>query len=464
MATITSAGIGSGLDLENIISTFVKAERLPRENAINKSELRLEGEISGVGTLKSSLAKFNDVLKKLADPTQLQKNKTTISYKGSQEANLPFAVTTDSLVARGKFDVTVDALAQGSQLRSSALALNPKTDAVGSGNLTFSAGGNSFTVAVDPADTLEKIRDKINSAGDNIGVQANIINTDDGPKLVYNSEVTGAGNDLSVTSDDASLAQISSAMDSTKTAQDARITLDGEVLTSATNKFSNAIGGLNIEVKALTATGEKATLDIANDTEGAEQLIKDFVSGYNELRDQLTTLSDPKNGALAFDPAVRQLQSQLSQFTGGINGDAPAGLQSLYELGITTDNSGRMSINSIMTGDSSGQQRFDKALANNLMGIGTLFAGENGIAKKMSTLVDNYVGDKGFLNERSKNLEAERTTLTKKREDLDNYLANYESTLRKRYTALDKIMAQHSATSSYLTSIFDNMNANNKKK
>lgn len=460
---ITSAGIGSGLDLESIISTFVNAERMPRENAINKRELRLESEISGVGTLKSAVSKFNDVLKKLADPQQLMQNKTTISYQGSQKDNLPFSVVTSDLVARGKFEVTVDALAQGSQLRSAALALDPAVDAVGSGNLTFSAGGSSFVVAVDPADTLEKLRDKINSAGDNFGVQANIINTDAGPKLVYNSEVTGTGNDLSVTNDNASLDQISTAMASTKTAQNASITLDGETLTSSTNKFADAISGLNIEVTAETALGEVATLEIANDTEGAGKLIQEFVDGYNELRDQLSSLGNPKSGLLAFDPAVRQLQSQLSQLVPNQNLEAPVGLQSLYELGITVDNTGRMSISSAAIGSSSGKERLDAALNNNIRGIGTLFAGTDGIAKKMSELTENYVGTDGFLNERSQTLEAERTTLSLKREELETYLADYESTLRKRYTALDTVMAKYTATSSYLTGIFENLNANNKK-
>lgn len=460
---ITSAGVGSGLDLESIISTFVSAERTPRENSLNKREYRLESEISGVGTLKAAVAKFNDILAKLADSSQLVKNKTTITYQGSQDTNLPFSVTTSDLVARGSFQVTVDALAKGSQLRSAALTLDPSVDPVGSGNLTFTAGTNTFQVAVDPADSLEDIRDKINSAGDNFGVQANIINTDAGPKLVYNSEITGTGNDLSVTNDNSSLDAISTAMIPTQSAQDASITLDGEVITSSTNKFSNAISGLNIEVTAETAVGESATLAIANDGDSAEELIQSFVDGYNELRDQLKTLGDPKTGLLAFDPSVRQLQSQLSQLVAGQNTDAPTGLQSLYELGITIDNTGTMAISSTAIGSSSGRERLDAALANNIRGIGTLFAGDNGIAKKMAALADNYVGTDGFLIERSQTLEAERTTIETKRDELEAYLTDYESTLRKRYTALDTVMAQYSATSSYLTSIFENMNANNKK-
>lgn len=463
MSTITSAGVGSGLPLEDMITTFVDAERLPRENAINKRELELETQISGVGSFKSALSTFNDVLQKLSDPDLFLQNKNVISYLGSTEENLPFSVTTSDLVARGSFQITVDQLARGSQLKSAALALDPSVDPVGSGTLSFSAGGNNFDVLVDPADTLEDIRDKINSATDNFGVQANIINTDAGPKLIYNSEVTGLGNDLSVTNNNASLDQISTAMVATQAAQDAQITIDNEVLTSSTNKFGDAISGLNIEVTALTDPGEKATLSVSNDTESVQELIQQFVDGYNELRDQLSTLADPKDGLLAFDPTIRQLQSQLSLTTSASNADAPTGLQTLYELGITVDNTGKLEISSVAIGDSSGSQRLQDALENNLRGIGTLFAGDNGIATKLASIADTYVGDDGTLNERSQTLEAERTTISDKREALEEYLASYESTLRKRFTALDSVMAQYQATSGYLTSIFENMNANNKK-
>lgn len=460
---ITSAGVGSGLPLEDMITSFLSIERAPRKEAIDKKEALLETQISGVGTLKSAMAKFNDVLKKLADASSLMANKTTISYKGSSEGSLPFSVTTSDLVARGTFDVTVDALAQGSQLKSAALTLNPSSDAVGSGNLTFSAGGKSFNVAVAPGDTLETVRDNINSASDNFGVQVNLINTDAGVRLVYNSEVTGSTNGLSVTGDDPSLAAISSGMTETRVASDARITVDGEQITSSTNKFQNAISGLNIEVNALTDVGEKATLNVANDTEGAQKLIKEFVDGYNALRDQLATLTNPKSGSLAFDPTARQIQGQLAQLVGVQNSDAPTGLQSLYELGISVDNTGRLAVSSVVGSDKTGQQRLDSALANNLRGVGALFAGANGIATKMTAVLDSYVGDDGSLEGRYTDLVSERREIEDRRADLEEFMADYENTLRKRYAALDSVVAQYNSTSSYLTGIFQNMNASNKK-
>lgn len=461
--SITSAGVGSGLPLEDMITTFVETERMPRENRINQQEYDLETQISGVGTFKSAVAKFDGVLQQLSDPDLFLQNKNTITYQGSSEENLPFSVTTSDLVARGSFQVTVDQLAEGSQMKSAALAIDPSVDAIGSGNLTFSTGaGNDFIISVDPADSLEDIRDKINSAGDNFGVQANIINTDSGAKLVYNSEVTGLGNDLTVSTDDASLDAISTNMVTTSTAKNAEITVDGELISSSTNKFSNAISGLNIEVTSLTdqVTGESATLDIANDVEGVKELITQFVDGYNELKDQLKTLSDPETGLLAFDSSVRNIQGQLSSILSGVNSDAPTGLQSLFELGVSVDNSGYLEISSLTLGDKSGTQRLDDALESNLRGVGTLFASDNGIATRLAELTDNYVGDDGTLVERALTLESERSEIQDSRDELDAYIEEYEAGLRKKYAALDSVMAEYQATSGYLTSIFANLNNN----
>lgn len=50
---ITSAGIGSGLDLEGIITAYINAEAIPSEIRLQEKEDRLKTEISGVGAFKS---------------------------------------------------------------------------------------------------------------------------------------------------------------------------------------------------------------------------------------------------------------------------------------------------------------------------------------------------------------------------------------------------------------------------
>ena len=76
---ITSAGIGSGLDLESIITAFVTAESVPTEVRLQKKEERITSELSGLGTFKSALSSFQSVADKL---------KTVDDYIDSQILNL----------------------------------------------------------------------------------------------------------------------------------------------------------------------------------------------------------------------------------------------------------------------------------------------------------------------------------------------------------------------------------------
>ena len=64
MASITSIGIGSGIDLENMVDQLISAERDPKELQLNLKESVTQGSISALGNLKGTLAAFQDSLAK----------------------------------------------------------------------------------------------------------------------------------------------------------------------------------------------------------------------------------------------------------------------------------------------------------------------------------------------------------------------------------------------------------------
>ena len=78
-------------------------------------------------------------------------------------------------------------------------------------------------------------------------------------------------------------------------------------------KFSNAIQGSTIELKNTATAGETFSFGVETDKDSIETLLNEFVNGYNQLKDSITTIR-PRNGMLAFDPAVRQISAQLSTY------------------------------------------------------------------------------------------------------------------------------------------------------
>ncbi|MEY8200234.1 MAG: flagellar cap protein FliD N-terminal domain-containing protein, partial [Colwellia sp.] len=140
MANITSLGIGSGLQLESILEAYINAEAIPQEIRLQEKEERLGLELSGVGSFKSALSSFDDILKKLTQDDAF--NKQVIS-----SSNDAIDVTSNGFASNGNFNVDVTQLATGTRLNSESFASS--ADTVGSGTLSFGNGTDSFDVAID---------------------------------------------------------------------------------------------------------------------------------------------------------------------------------------------------------------------------------------------------------------------------------------------------------------------------
>ena len=101
---LTSLGVGSGIDLESIVTAFIDAEAVPREIRLQTKEEELTLELSGVGSFKSALSSFDSILNKLANADAF--NKQILS--SSTEA---IELTSNGFASNGSFSVEVEAIA-----------------------------------------------------------------------------------------------------------------------------------------------------------------------------------------------------------------------------------------------------------------------------------------------------------------------------------------------------------------
>ena len=444
MANITSLGIGSGLQLESIVTAYIDAEAVPNEIRLQEKEDRLSLELSGVGSFKSSLSTFNDILEKLAESDAF--NKQSVS-----SSSTAIEVKSNGFASNGDFNIEVNQLATSTRLNSDTF-LN-STSVVGSGTLTFASGTDTFDIVIDGVDDLSAIRDKINAQSENFGVTANIINGDSGSFLVFDSQVTGAANALTVSTSDASLDAISTNNTMVTAAQDAKITIDGTLISNSTNEFKNTIEDITITAKELTLSGSPALLSVAQDTENGSSLIDEFIGGYNSLVDDLTGLGASKQGRLAFDPNVRQVKRELAdiaiQAVSGLSGS----LSSLTDIGLELNRDGRLEKSTFKsTNIPTGQERLDNALENNLTDLGELFASSGGIASQMASMIDGYIASDGVLTERQTTLNERVSGIDDEWTELETRLRSYEETLRKQFSFLDSTVSQYNSTATWLTS------------
>lgn len=449
MASITSTGIGSGLDVPSLVQQLVAAEGQPAEFRIARQEARFQGKLSALGSLKSALSDFNTQLEKMSELNALLKRSASV---GDEEI---LSVEVDEKALPGVYDIEIEQLAQSARLESGSFAA---TDAVvGTGTLTISVGAESFSIDIDETNnTLVDIQDAINNAVSNKGISAAVVNADSGSYLFLTGDNTGADQTVTVTQTggDGGLAALEydpanglNALTQTVEPLDASVLINGYQVTSDNNTVVGAIEGVTIDLLA-TNVGAPTALTIVNDGEAVKEQISAFVNSYNELIDafdqQTAYNSDTETAApLLGDSSVRGVRDQLRRELTTSVTDIDATFSSLYDIGITGDNNGKLELDGA---------RLDAILESEFSKIGQLFANSDGYAIRMSSVIDTYIDDsEGILTKRVEGLEGSIEDLTDQREALALRLESVEARLLKQFNALDALVGELTTTSNFLT-------------
>ena len=459
MPLITSAGVGSGLDLESIIKASVDAERLPKLQSFAAKEESLKVELSSIGEVKSAISKLKDTFEELADLDNFGKRTASIRQPSVGDV---ISVTPTSEISTGNFNISVERLAQGSRAVSANAAFSSVNDVVtaSGGTLSFAAGSNSFNLTVAAGATLEELRDAINASEDNFGLTANIINTGgaEGSKLVLTSKISGDGNDLTITSDTSEMDALTTTAPGGMTianddkAQNAIINVDGLKVQSDTNTFKDAVQDMTIKALAISendsGTLEEAKVTIDFDRDSVTKLVDDLIANYNNLIGQIGLQTRPGKG-LNGDSSMRSLSDQLiSTLSSSIDGAGP--FETIFDIGIGVDKKGYLEKSSLV-------RSLNEAMDENFDDIGTAFAGQSGIAKKMEELLGNYVDSDGLLKERENSLNAELKNIEQDVIDHEERIESFEAGLRQKYAGLDVLLAQMQQTQAYLGAQLSNL-------
>jgi flagellar hook-associated protein 2 len=450
MGLISSAGAGSGLDVESIISALVNAERAPVELRLNRQEAQTTTTLTGIGSLSSALSTLKTALEKLDTASDFKVRSTSLSQNGY------VTVSPGDAASSTDFSVEVVSLATGSKLESGVIA-GGSSATFGAGVLSFGADGKTFSVSVAATDTLTQIRNKINNASDNIGVTATIISTDAGTKLVLNSKITGTGNGLTVTNNNAALDAISTNLVSTQAAADGQIKINGSLVTGSSNTYTTAVADVTITALKNNTAGETTEVSISEDKSAVKKAIEDFVKAYNAAFDEIKKLTSNVEGAegpLAADSSARSITNRLRNLlTGSVNSVSDT-YGSLAAIGIATTRTGTLAIDST---------KLDTALSNGLDDIVSLFSADDGLAQRTVDYIDSQIGAGGSLPTRTNTLNKDLDRIATQRESLSLRLGKIETRLRAQYGALDALVAQFSGTSSFIAQNLANLSTSSKK-
>ena len=466
---ISSAGIGSGLDVDSIVKQLMSIEKQPLTQLQTKAS-SLQTKLSSYGSIKSALSGLQDAASKLLDTTSW-KAKT---FTSNNTTAVTGSATTGALAT--SFGLKVNDLAQVQSARSAGIATGSLIGSDGRLDIqlgewsgtNFTAGsGSSVSVNVTATDTLTDIATKINSAG--AGVTAVVVKTGTNDQLLLRGNTTGATSGFQVKSFDGGGTAITDGttgvgklaydysstntafygMTQTQAAQDASIEIDGILVNSASNTVTNAVPGVTLNLLAKTTTA--ATITVGDDTASTKTKIEAFQTAYNKVATTLADLTKydtatKKAGALQGDSTAVGMQGVLRSMLGA-NGPSGTSFSRLSDIGLEMQRDGTLSLNST---------KVDAALKN-LPDLNTFFTAStgssatDGIAKRINTFIQQANGVDGNVSGRSSALQASITRNTKDQEAMNVRLTQRQASLYAQYNALDTKMGTLSSLSSFIT-------------
>jgi flagellar hook-associated protein 2 len=471
MATISSAGIGSGLDINGIITKLMAVEQRPL-TALDTKEAAFQAQLSAYGSLKGAVSSLESAAATL----------TSSSLFGSMGAtssdSTVISASANSAAKSGTYAMEVVGLAKADSIASqqnfishtSAISTIDGQIKIELGTLTggvFAADSATpaKTISITAANSsLDSIRDAINSA--NAGVRANVVYVGSaGYKLTMTSTDTGASKSIKLTTMDSSgnvianntdLAKLSydpakaagagNEYTVTSVAQDAHIKVDGLDLYRASNTITDAVTGLTIKATKIGI----ATLTVAQDSASITAALGKFVTNYNDLNKQLRSLtaydaSTKTASTLTGDSGARSLQTALRSMINYTFGTSTT-LKNLSDVGVRIQKDGSLAFD---------PSKLSTALQNSPSEVASMFTattGTKGIAVRidatLSSLLDSTTG---LLATKTNGISRTIKDIGKQRDELNLRLTQIEKNYRTQFTALDTLVASMQQTSAYLT-------------
>lgn len=476
MASVSSLGAGTTLDLSGLMDSLTTAENA-RMTPLTTQQTSYKAKLTSFSILQTSLDKLKTASTALQNAGQIA-GTAVASTNNSFTATL----TANTSAPAGSYSINVTQLAQAQSLLSGAQS-DPKAilgtkDAANRSITIAQSGKDPVTIPLtDDQTSLNGVRDAINAK--QAGVTASVIKANDNTyylSITANDSGTANAMTVSVQGDDAlnkvvgyDATASTNGMKVTTVAQDSKFTINNEVeITRSSNTVTDALDGLTLNLKSVTSqnTGSTGpeTLTVTRDSTAMTKAIQNYVDAYNSLQttiasqtaytavDKGATAQNTTNGALFGDGTVRTISTQLR---GQISSAQPnSDYATLASLGVTQDINGKLQVDST---------KLNTALTNKPNSVVQFFAGDGkttGFGTQATTMLTKMLDSNNGtiqsaedgINKSLKNLSDQMTKTTA---SINLNLANYKT----QFTNLSVLVNKLTNTGSYLTQQFASTSA-----
>lgn len=467
--TISSTGIGSGLDVKSIVSQLVAIEKQPLVKLQAKAST-FQTQLSLYGTVKSQMSALGDAAATLSGSSGWN------AQMGASSNAAAVGVTVGTTASSAALTVNVTQLAQAQSTASVGIAKGTAPGA--SGTLSIQLGtwtGSSFVdgtsdpvpITVSAGDTVSAIASKINAA--NAGVKASVLSDGVNDRLVLQSSATGAAAGFSVTAtpgtgDNGTLANygfadasVTAATQSAGTTTgmfmgqsglNANLTVNGVALAPATNNMTDVTPGVSLQLSQVTTSPVTVTVQIDQTT--VQKNIQSFVDAYNAISNTLmdatkydasTKVAGPLQGDATTVGLLNALRSMMGSTSVGST------LTHLSDAGLERQKDGTLKIN---------QTKLTSAMQDmgNLQKLFTAYNGNttsNGFGIKVRDFAHAMVTYDGRVTNKSAALQKAISSNLGDQDRVNQRASVVEAQLNKQYSALDATMAKMTSLNSFVT-------------
>ena len=305
-------------------------------NFLSSFQNHASSPLSFLTSMKQNASEFNSSVKAL---TGFGAN-GVFSQKGANSSDTD-ALTVNSQNKNSRFnnfspmDVEIGQVATTQRNEGASMLSSGRNAERGEYGFSIDVGGKShdFSIKVGAGDTnksiQQKMADAVNKRG--LGINASVEQGDNSrsSRLVFESEDTGTNEAFAVRDTKApngreGLASMMNVDEADQAAQNAEYSVNGEQRTSQSNEVEL---GRGVRGTLKEATDDAIRVSYGQDQEAIRDGVENFVKNYNSMLDSADKSSMPR------------LSSALNGITNTYGG-------SLSNLGIESDKSGRLSINS----------------------------------------------------------------------------------------------------------------------
>lgn len=481
--TISSTGVGSGLDVNGIVSKLMTAEAVPQDS-LKTQEAAVKTQLSAYGQLNSALSALQTAVKNIATASKFNQQALT-----SADTSV-FTATSNGSSSVSSYNIAVSQLAQSQKLATNGYTNT--TDVVGTGTLTLSFPGNTsktdVAITIDSSNnTLTGIRDAVNLSG--ASVTASIINDGTTNRLVFTSKDTGTINAMKITvAGDAGLSALAYDPAGTKNltelqpAKDAKLNVDGIDIVKPSNTITDALDGVTLNLLKVsptttttdgagvtTTTYNKIGLNVTTDNSKVKDALQAFVDAYNKFNTTIKALTkfdgtatkgtvSSNNGPLLGDATVRTVTSQIKGLLTGLVNTGGTTQSSLSQVGIAFQADGSLALDST---------KLNSAISSNFNTVSALFvttgsgtSAVKGIAAQLDAKLTSYLASDGILQAKTDGYNKTIKQMDSKISDWDTKLAALQKRYLATYSALDIQLTNMSAMKDQITQETAAWNAN----